>query len=78
LQPLDVTDEEVLSDVTVVASLGIKYVLDLVLVMGKTPAAQIVTQAPTPVPIKTVKIQRALQCFSGATNMIEEHQMTGQ
>jgi hypothetical protein len=68
----------VLSDATVVASLGIKYILDLVLVLGMTPAAQIVTQALPPVPIKTVEIQRALQRFSGDTNTMEEHQTTGQ
>jgi hypothetical protein len=78
LQPLDVTDKEVLSDATVVASLGIKYILDLVLVLGMTPAAQIVTQALPPVPVKTVESQRALQHFSGDTNTMEEHQMTGQ
>jgi hypothetical protein len=69
----------VLSDATVLASLGIKYILDLVLVLGMTPAAQIVTQALPPVPLKTVEIQRALQHFSGdTTNTMEEHQTTGQ
>jgi hypothetical protein len=48
LRPLNVTDNEVLSDVTVLASLGIKYILDLVLVLGMAPAAQIVTQALPP------------------------------
>jgi hypothetical protein len=63
LRPLDVTDNKVLSDATVLASLGIKYILDLVLVLGMTPAAQSVTQALPPVPVKTVDIQRALQHF---------------
>ena len=77
LRPLDVTDNEVLSDATVLASLGIKYILDLVLVLGMTPAAQSVTQALAPVPVKTVEIQRVLQRFSGNTNTMEGHQTTG-
>jgi hypothetical protein len=78
LQPLNVTDEEVLSDATLVASAGIKYILDLVLVLGMTPAAPSVTRALAPVPVKTIEILRALQRFSGAMNTMEEHQMTGQ
>jgi hypothetical protein len=70
LQPLIVNDDEVLSDGTPVASTGIKYIRDLVLVLGirpVAPSATNVTQALAPLSVKTVEIQSLLQRFLDAT-----------